>query len=151
MVIVILGVLAAVGIPRFLSLRADAIAAKLIADMGALQSGVLLVKAKWEVSGQPASVTVNGQAIGFYRGWPTASGVKSLLDLNAAGLYAATVNSGTGGGAAFGPKEKSGISVSFSGVVNAGPCQFSYNEPQMVGSEPTWDASQVNATLCAGI
>lgn len=52
-VIVLLGILAATALPRFVDISEDAHVAKLKATLGAARSAMQLVEAKWFVSGQP--------------------------------------------------------------------------------------------------
>ncbi|MGV8841831.1 MAG: type II secretion system protein [Pseudomonas sp.] len=56
-VIAILGILAAVALPRFLSVTKDAHAAAVRGAGGALASAVLLVRAQWEVNRNNGSTT----------------------------------------------------------------------------------------------
>jgi MSHA pilin protein MshB len=52
-VIIVLGILAATALPRFLNLSDDADIAMVSATAGALQSGVNLAHSKWAVAGSP--------------------------------------------------------------------------------------------------
>jgi len=54
---------------------------------GAMKSAVNIVKAKYEVEGQPASITVEGANIAFVNGWP--SGIGWLMLLPTAGFRCA--------------------------------------------------------------
>lgn len=83
-VIVILGILAATAIPKFIDMSTDARVAKMQAAAGALKAGAALYHAQWLVSGSPAdgnSVKMEGQAISGVGGYPTA-------DANGIGLAA---------------------------------------------------------------
>jgi prepilin-type N-terminal cleavage/methylation domain-containing protein len=53
-VIVILGILAATALPKFINLTDDALQAKISANVGALRSGVKLANMKWRVLGSPS-------------------------------------------------------------------------------------------------
>jgi MSHA pilin protein MshA len=74
-VIVILGILAATALPRFVSLGSDARLAKMQGARAAMNSAAAMYHGKWLVSGSPAAggtydtVAVNGS------GWPTAAGM----------------------------------------------------------------------------
>ena len=54
-VIIILGILAATALPRFIDVSADAHSASVDAVKGGLESGVGLVHAKWRASGKPTA------------------------------------------------------------------------------------------------
>jgi MSHA pilin protein MshB len=54
-VIIILGILAATALPRFIDVSADAHSASVDAVKGGLESGVALVHAKWRASGKPTA------------------------------------------------------------------------------------------------
>ncbi|HPG25214.1 MAG: prepilin-type N-terminal cleavage/methylation domain-containing protein [Spirochaetaceae bacterium] len=74
-VIVIIGILAATALPRFIDLTGDAHTANVQANGSALQSGVMLTHAQWVARGASANVnstTLEGGAIvGFTdAGWP---------------------------------------------------------------------------------
>ncbi len=77
-VIVILGILAATAIPRFINVQADARAAAVQGFAGGLRSAVALVQARWQVSGGSgvASVTMadgTAVAVGATTGFPTGA------------------------------------------------------------------------------
>jgi MSHA pilin protein MshA len=57
-VIVILGILAATALPRFVSLQADAKAATMKGLSGGLRAAVEIVRARWLVTGSTAATTV---------------------------------------------------------------------------------------------
>lgn len=75
-VIVILGILAATALPRFINVQSDARAAAVQGIAGGLRSAVALVQARWQVSGGSgvASVTMadgTSVAVGPTTGFPT--------------------------------------------------------------------------------
>ncbi|MCH8537446.1 MAG: prepilin-type N-terminal cleavage/methylation domain-containing protein [Alkalimonas sp.] len=87
-VIIILGLLAATALPRFLNITEQAEEAAIEGIAGGFASAVGLVRAQWEVSGRPAgnfadpngtSVTLDGAIVGVnadpttVRGYPTGS------------------------------------------------------------------------------
>lgn len=77
-VIVILGILAAVALPRFMNVTKDAHESAVRGAGGALASAVLLVRAQWEVNRSNGTATPNLNVIGFgadnvdvnAAGWP---------------------------------------------------------------------------------
>lgn len=76
-VIVILGILAAVALPRFINVTKDAHEAAVKGAGGALASAVLLVRSQWEVNRNNGSdTTPNTDVAGFGDG---------LVDVNASG------------------------------------------------------------------
>jgi MSHA pilin protein MshB len=76
-VIVILGILAAVALPRFINVTKDAHESALKGAGGALASAVLLVRSQWEVNRNNGSTTTpNTNVAGFGDG---------LVDVNASG------------------------------------------------------------------
>ena len=62
-VIVILGILAAVAVPRYLNLTGDASAAARAGVVGSLNSAVQIVHSRWIAQGSPATVTLDGGAV----------------------------------------------------------------------------------------
>ncbi len=75
-VIVILGILAATAIPKFVDMSTDARVAKMQAAAGAIKAGAALYHAQWLIAGSPAdgsTVTMEGTAIAGVSGYPAAS------------------------------------------------------------------------------
>ncbi len=74
-VIVILGILAAVALPKFADLRDDAHTAKNSGAGGALAAAMNIVHAKWLASGSPASITLEDTTVVNVNatGWPTVA------------------------------------------------------------------------------
>ena len=62
MVIVILGILAAVAVPRFLNMNDDASAAARSGVVAGLNSSVQMVHSRWLAQGSPATVQLDGGA-----------------------------------------------------------------------------------------
>ncbi|MDP3845779.1 MAG: type II secretion system protein [Pseudomonas sp.] len=75
-VIVILGILAAVALPRFINVTKDAHESAVKGAGGALASAVLLVRSQWEVNRNGSDTTPNTDVTGFGDG---------LVDVNASG------------------------------------------------------------------
>ncbi|MCC7703920.1 type II secretion system protein [Janthinobacterium sp. GW460P] len=87
-VIVILGILAATAIPRFINLSADARLAKINGARASVQAGAALAHAQWLVNGAIAtapSVVMEGATITLANGYPTADAAGILA---AAGIAA---------------------------------------------------------------
>ena len=92
-VIVILGILAAFAVPRFMGLEDQARVAAVNAMAGSLRSSATMAHGVWEASGTPATITVPGVAtpITITNGYPNNATVQYLLQdtsgftINAAG------------------------------------------------------------------
>ena len=89
MVIVILGILAAVALPRFYDLQTDARMAKMQAVLGSIKSASAIAHSGYLVSGtNPASITMEGTAVPLVNGYPdvNATAASSGIALAAGGL-----------------------------------------------------------------
>lgn len=92
-VIVILGILAATALPKFVNLGDDAKRAKAAQVLGAFKGGITLAKSKWLTAGQPKNITLDGKTIYFNaQGWPVSS---SALTLDANGWALVSGNNGS--------------------------------------------------------
>lgn len=80
-VIVILGILAATALPRFVDLAADARVANLNGLAGAVRSGAALARATQLARGLASStaVTMDGQTISMANAYPTAGSISMAL------------------------------------------------------------------------
>lgn len=104
-VIVILGILAATAIPRFVNMTSDARRAALQGMFGAVQSASALAHAQWLVGGgTAASISMEGATVDINNGYPaaTAAGIGSALNFDTSaftgagtGPYTFTLNNGT--------------------------------------------------------
>lgn len=83
MVIVILGILAAVAVPRFLNLSDDALAASRAGTTGGLNSAVQIVRSRWLAQGGTGTVTPAG-------GTPITMNAAGFPDVGATYASAAT-------------------------------------------------------------
>lgn len=61
-VIIILGILAATALPRFIDVSDEAHSASVDAVMGGLKSAQGMAHAKWMASGKPTSIQINGNS-----------------------------------------------------------------------------------------
>ena len=97
-VIVILGILAATALPRFVNLQADAKAASMQGLAGGLRGAVELVRARWLVNGFSGSATVttaDGTVVAVGTGSGSSGGVPTTVGiLNALGSTAGYANNG---------------------------------------------------------
>lgn len=74
-VILLLGILAATALPRFIDVTDQAHDAVFEATVGGFTTGVAMYRAQYYAAGQPASVTLDGQALAFNsNGYPRVYG-----------------------------------------------------------------------------
>ena len=81
-VIVILGILAAFAVPKFMGLEDQARASAVTAVGGSLQSAAAMAHGVWEASGATGAtgtITVDGAQINMANGYPTAASIAALL------------------------------------------------------------------------
>ena len=80
-VIVILGILAAFAVPKFMGLEDQARIASVNAMAGSLRSAATMAHGVWEASGNPATITVPGVAtpITITNGYPDNASIQQLL------------------------------------------------------------------------
>lgn len=116
MVIVILGILAATALPKFINMGADARVAVLQGAYGAVNSAMNMAYSEALVKGQTGatgSITMNGATVNLVYGYPAAT---------AAGIGAAVTL--TGGNLSW---TTAGTVLGFSsGVTTAANCQITY-------------------------
>ena len=125
-VITILGILAAFAVPRFINMQARARASAIESLQGALRSSSALTHSMWMVSGQPATVPVEGATITMTNGYPNLATIDdTLVDL-----------------AGFTYDALTGIFVK-TGATNGATCSVTYTPPTVFGDPPaiTYDES----------
>ena len=136
-VITIIGILAAVALPRFISAQQDARIAKAQALFGSIRSASALAKARCELDfarnltaagqcGNAASqVTMDGAAVNMVNRYPaaTAAGIQAAAQINAA-ADGMTVTAGNP------------ITFDVVGATNAATCRISYTAAA-AGAAPT--------------
>ncbi|WP_119394463.1 pilus assembly FimT family protein [Salinibius halmophilus] len=84
-VIVLLGILAAVAVPRFVNLTSAAKSSQLESIAGTMHSSLLLIKAQALVRGQAVgngTINVNGTNIDLLDGYPSVDGSVSFVEIN---------------------------------------------------------------------
>lgn len=149
-VIIILGILAAVALPRFVDLQIQARQAKLQGAVGSIRAASALFHAQClaNLAGPtpPANcntLSMEGVNVTGVHNYPTANntGVVTAAGLAAAGTAAAGIDYViTGGGGAQG--DVLTISVP---TPTSNSCQFTYTAPTVAGAAPT---VSVTATAC---
>jgi MSHA pilin protein MshA len=79
-VIVILGILAAFAVPKFMGLEAQARASTVNSMAGSVRAAATMAYGVWLASGGTgASVTINGAAVALTFGYPTAASIPTLI------------------------------------------------------------------------
>jgi MSHA pilin protein MshA len=78
-VIVILGILSAFAVPRFMGLEVQARKASVEALTGSLRSASMLAHSVWLANGSTGDVTVEGKTIVIANGYPDAATLKEAL------------------------------------------------------------------------
>lgn len=88
-VIVILGILAATALPKFIDLSSDARSGVMKGVEGSMRGAALMVYGKAAAQGKlagtaatPETITVNGASVSVLCGYPTAASINGLIDLN---------------------------------------------------------------------
>jgi MSHA pilin protein MshA len=138
-VILIIGILSAVALPRFINMGTDANTAKVQSIMGAVRSASQVVRAAALVrnqTGASGSVVVDGVTISTVYGYPAAlsasNGATGIVD--AAGMDTSGNNNDnislSGGGAAA-------LVIAVSGAATPANCSVSYTAPTASGNTPT--------------
>ena len=138
-VIVILGILSATALPRFIGVQSEARVAKLNGARGAVGSASALARAAFLVGGSSGATTVNmdGATITMVNGYATANAAGII---NAANIDTADYNV-TGGGAGAGAVLTINVDSG-----HAGTCTFTYTASTGVGVNPV--ISAVNTSNC---
>ena len=73
-ILLLIGILAAMALPRFIDVGDDARVAAAISTVGALETGITALHSAWLVKGKPTNLTLNGGAVTFTNnGWPTST------------------------------------------------------------------------------
>lgn len=132
LVIVIIGLLAATILPRFVNLAGDARAAKLNAALGSVKSAAAMAHGAWLVRGG-ATVPAEGVNITIVNGYPTANANGILA---AAQVLASEGYTTAGGGAGAGAT----ITIQVTGATDPANCQFTYQAPAAANNPPTYGA-----------
>jgi MSHA pilin protein MshA len=130
-VIVILGILAAFALPRFMGLERQARTASVRALEGSLRSSAAMAHAIWLASGSPAQIVVQGVAtpVVILRGYPDRASIDETLDPSiidpagtAAGRFIYTGN---------------GRFTLIGAFTQGNNCSVLYTSPAVLGQPPT--------------
>ena len=127
MVIVILGILAAIALPKYVDLQIDARRAKFNGAIGAVQSAVAMSHAKFLVDGSPTQ-TSEGVTVNLANGYPNAATVAGAAGITASATdYTLTTTATT-------------LTVSPAGATTPTSCQWVYTQSTGVGFPPNMPA-----------
>jgi len=149
-VILILGILSAVALPRFVNLGSDARRAKAEAIYGAARSGAQIVRATAVVrgatgagpgGGAASQVVMEGATVQTNHGYPeaTAAGIISAAGLDTTvGPNNRDKITWTGGGGGAG----STITITMNGATTPATCGFTYTSPAAPNAAPTFGLLQ---------
>ncbi|MHB8471490.1 MAG: type II secretion system protein [Gammaproteobacteria bacterium] len=134
-VIVILGILAATALPRFVNLAGDARLAKANAALGAIKSAANLVHATALAQGTPATgpVSMEGSSITLVNYYPNAASIATAAGLLSSDGYTTVPASPT-------------ATVTIAGGPAAGTCKVIYTEAA-AGNPPGYSA-QLTSGAC---
>lgn len=138
-VITILGILAAIALPKFTSLQADARLAKMNGAMGAVKSAAAMAHATLITRGYSSSYTsatspfsIEGTAVIFTNGYPNATTIVPLAGITSPDYYLTGLTA---------PVIAAADSSHTSGTTD---CTISYTAAAAADTQPTY---VVNATL----
>jgi MSHA pilin protein MshA len=127
-VIVILGILAAFAVPRFMGLEGQARAASVQALGGSVRSASTLARSVWLANGATGStISVEGTTINITNGYPDTDSIANLLQ-DTTGFDTSTA----------------GVFVR-NGATDGATCRVTYVEPTAAGNAP---AIAVLASTC---
>jgi MSHA pilin protein MshA len=142
-VIVILGILAAIALPRFIDLSRDARVAKLQAARGAVASAAALAYSASVIqnpNAPDAAVIMGGVSVPMANRYPTGN-VAGIV--TAAGLSTSDYSVVSGG---FGPFPANSVLIRVAGGSAVSGCYFFYVPAASLGGEPT--ISNIVVTGC---
>ena len=130
-VIVVLGILAAVALPRFIGLQGDARFAKRQAVLGAVRSASALARAAAVVrsqTGATGTVTMEAATVNVVNGYPaaTAAGIEVAANLGTIDGVTVTHNAGS-----------KTTTIQVSGAATPANCQITYVESAAADTPPT--------------
>ena len=124
MVIVILGILAAIALPKYVDLQIDARKAKLNGAIGAVKSAVPMSHAKFLVDGS-STQTSEGTSVNLANGYPDAATVAGAAGITASATDYTLATTATT------------LTVSPAGATTPASCQWLYTQSTGAGLPPS--------------
>ncbi len=123
MVIVILGILAAFALPKFVNLSADARASTLQGAFGSVKSASALIHSSWLAKNDPTTTSIDfeGGSAAIVNGYPAAADIAEVAGVDADNFDI----TGTGP-----------VIISPKGVADATKCSISYTEATVASAGP---------------
>ena len=92
-VIIILGILAAFAVPKFMGLEGQARVAAVKSIGGSMEAADTMAHGIWEATAAPVSpLTIEGQTIAFVNTYPTAASIGLLFDQSTSSGYSSPAN-----------------------------------------------------------
>jgi len=92
-VIIILGILAAFAVPKFMGLEGQARVAAVKSIGGSMEAADTMAHGIWEATAAPVSpLTINGVAVAFVDTYPTTASIGLLLDQSTSSGYTSPAN-----------------------------------------------------------
>lgn len=138
-VITIIGILAALALPRFAAMQSDARIAKMNSALGSIKAAAAMAHAQLLTAGYSATYTnaaspftIEGVAVIFTNGYPTAGTIASLAGISTPDYAAPSV---------------AGSVATITPDSNHASCSVSYTEAAS-GSQPTYSNSGLTAANC---
>jgi MSHA pilin protein MshA len=133
-VLVILGILAAVAVPRFIDVTGDARMAKMTHLYGSFQTGNQLAHAFWTARGQPANgvMSAQGQVIAIENHWPTPAGALGMLNASNPPPFVPVLST---------------AELEIRESADRPQCRFIYRPPAAVGTAPVY-VNEVTRANC---
>lgn len=154
-VIVILGIMAAVAIPRFADIQTEARIAKMQGALGAIKGAAAMGHAAWLTRGGTATtaITMEGVAIPMHLGYPDVGGDGCTIE-GTAGADAAVGTASSGIVVAAGGLTDYNIVSATTSVLTLSPdpghaaCVITYTQPASAGVAPTFSAAGLTTANC---
>lgn len=125
-VIVILGILAAFAVPRFMGLESQARIASVNALEGTLRSAATMAHGVSVASGNPGTITVDGTTITLLRQYPNRASIDDLLTAGTVDTKPGRFTYTPGNG-----------QFRLNGANTPANCRVTYTSPATVGNPPT--------------
>lgn len=144
-IIVILGILAAVAIPRFVDIQTEARIAKMQGALGAIKGAAATGHAGWLVKGG-TSITMEGAAVPIRNGYPDVGGdgaTNTATTASASGIVIAA-----GSLTDYNVVSTTTTAITLSPDSTHTDCTITYTEPANAGDAATFDSTQLTTANC---